>query len=242
MILPKMEVLSDSPRDFFVQMTRALTLMRKGTDPETMRQARAALEIAWMSRPVVSVGAMVLDLDYRLLDPESAERHALQILRMDENHAFANWVMGSIRMKEDKLPEAERYLRASSAVAHPLSAAQNDLAELLRRRGNLVEAEECARAATVTDPKLYVAWETLSSTLLDQGKNLDEAEHCIQKAIELSEGADLRMQLTLVRVQIAKKDFAKARSTLRALGKRKEELEERDRATFEELQKQVSGK
>ncbi len=241
-ILPKMEVLSDSPRDFFVQMTRALTLMRKGTDPETMKQTRAALEIAWLSRPVVSVGGMVLDLDYRLLDREGAERHALQILRMDANHAFANWVLGSIRMEEGKLPEAEKYLRVSAGASRPLPAAQNDLAELFRRRGNLVEAEEFARAATVTDPKLYVAWETLCATLLDQGKNLDEAERCIQKAIELSEGKDLRMQLTLARVQMAQKDFAKARSTLRALGKRRAELSDRDSAAFDELQKQAQGK
>ena len=241
-ILPKMEVFSDSPRDFFVQMTRALTLMRKGTDPETMKQARAALEVAWMSRPVVSVGAMVLDFDFRLLDRESAERHALQILRMDEKHAFANWVMGSLRMEEGKLPEAERYLRASAGAATPLPAAQNDLAELLRRRGDLVGAEEFARAATKTDPNLYVSWETLASTLLDRGKDLDESERCIQKAIELSEGKDLPMQLTLARVQMAKKEFAKARSTLRALGKRREEFSDRDNAAFDELQKQAQGK
>ena len=202
-ILPKMEALSDSPRDFFVQMTRALTLMRKGTDAETMKQTRTALELAWMSRPVVSVGGMVLDLDYRLLDRESAERHALQILRMDAKHAFANWVMGSIRMEEGKSADAEKFLRAAVGAARPLPSAQNDLAELLRRKGDLAEAEKFARAATRSDPKLYVSWETLCATLLDQGKDLDEAERCIQKAIELSEGKDLRMQLTLARVQLA---------------------------------------
>ena len=238
-----MEALADSPRNFFVQMTRALALMRKGNDRETQRKTRAALELAWMSRPVVSVGAMVLDFDYRLLDPESAERHALQILRLDSNHAFANWIMGSIRMKEGKMPEAEKYLRTSAAAAHPLAAAQNDLAELLRQSGRLVEAEKYAREAKNTDPKLYVAWETLCATLLDQEKNLDEAEKCILKAIELAEGKDLRMQLTLARVQLAKKDFVKARGTLRSLGKRRDELtDERDRAAFDELLKKSQGK
>ena len=242
-ILPKMEGLANSPRDFYVHMTRALTLMRKGTDPETMKQARSSLEIAWKTRPVVSVGGMVLDLDYRLLDREGAERHALQILRMDEKHVFANWVMGSIRMGEDRLPEAERYLRASAQAAHPLPAAQNDLAELFRRRGNLVEAEEIARAATKSAPDLYVAWETLASTLLDRGKDLDEAEQCILKAIDLAGGKDdLRMQLTLARVQLAKRDFAKARNTLRMLDKRRDELEERDRAVLDELRKKAWGK
>ena len=199
-----------------------------------------------MSRQMVSVGGMVLDLDYRLLDRESAERHALQILRMDSNHTFANWVMGSIRMGEDKLPEAERYLRASASSEHPYAPAQNDLAEILRRRGNLVEAEEFARAATKTEPSLYVSWETLASTLLDRGKDLDEAERCIEKAISLSKeqkNEDLRMQLTLARVQIARKDFAKARNTLRALDKHREELtSDRDKATLDELLEQAKGK
>jgi len=188
------------------------------------------------------VGGMVLDLDYRLLDRESAERHALQILRMDASHTFANWVMGSIRMEEGKSAEAEKFLRVSAEAAHPLPAAQNDLAELLRRGGKLPEAEKFARAATRTDPKLYVSWETLCATLLDQNKNLDEAEQCIQKAIELEGDKDVRMQVTLARVQVAKKDFTKARGTLRALGRRRDELPDRDRTVVEELQKQVQGK
>ena len=196
-----------------------------------------------MSRPVVAVGGMVLDLDYRLLDREGAERHALEILRMDETHVFANWVMGSIRMQEGKLPQAERYLRAAAQAAHPLPAAQNDLAELLRRNKNLVEAEDIARAATKSAPELYVVWETLSATLLDRGKDLDEAERCILKAIDLAGGKDdLRMQLTLARVQLAKKDVVKARATLRGVSKRRDELEDRDRAVFDELQKTATGK
>ena len=243
-ILPKMEQLSDSPRDFYVQMTRALVLMRKSNDSENVKQARAALEVAWQSRPIVAVGGMVLDMDKRLQDRESAERHAKQILRLDENHPFANWVMGSIRMSEEKLPEAERYMRASAGGEHPYVGAQNDLADILRRRGSLVEAEEFARAATKTAPNLYVVWDTLASTLLDRGKDLDEAESCVQKALELPGGKeDPRIQLTLARVQIAKKNFIEARKTLRALGKRREELPtDRDKATLDELTEQAKGK
>ena len=103
-----------------------------------------------------------------------------------------------------------------------------------------MEAEEYARAATKSAPQLYVAWETLCATLLDRGKDFDEAEQCIKKAIELSGENDLRMQLTLARVQIAKKDFANARKTLRALDGRREELtSDRDRAVLDELQRQV---
>ena len=107
-----------------------------------------------------------------------------------------------------------------------------------------MEAEEFARAATESAPLLYVTWETLSATLLERGKDLDEAERCIHKALELPEGKeDPRMQLTLARVQIAKKDFANARKTLRALEKRREELTtDRDKATLDALWEQAEGK
>ena len=240
-ILPRMEALSESPRNFFVQLTRALVMMQKANDEDSLKRARNALELAWMSRPDVGVGAMVLSLDYRLLDLKSAERHALQILRLDEKHPYANWVMGSIRMTEGKMPEAERYLRISACAPRPRATAQNDLAELLRQSGRLEEAEKYARAGTLNEPKLYVVWETLCATLLDQNKNLDEAEQCIQKAIALSENKDPRMQITLVRVQIAKGNMVQARATLRKLGARGDELSEKDRAVFESLQQKVKG-
>ena len=239
-ILPKMEKLATSPRDFHVQMVRALVLVRRGNDEDSLKRARGALELAWVSRPEVGVGAMVLDLDYRLLDRKGAERHALQILRLDEDHPYANWVMGSIRMQEGKMPEAERYLRASVRAAHPPANAQNDLAELLRQSGRLEEAEKYARAGTQNNPKLYVVWETLCATLLDQNKNLDEAERCILKAIELSD-EDPRMQITLARVQIAKGNIVQARATLRKLGNSSDKLSESDRAVFEDLQQKAKG-
>ena len=235
-VLPKMEGLAESPRDFFVQTTRAFVLLRKGDSPELLKQARTSLEIAWSSRPDVNIGSMVLELDYKLLDRKAAELHAVQILRMDSRHAFANWVMGSIRMDQARLPEAETYLRAAVESDQPLPAALNDLAELCRKQKRFQEAEVHARAATKAAPQMYVGWETLCAALLDQNKNLAEAETCIQKAIDLSKGADRRMQITLARVQIAKNDFAKARATLRELSKHVDELAESDRNEFERLE------
>ena len=51
------------------------------------------------------------------------------------------------------------------------------------------------------------------------------------------------MQLTLARVQIAKKDFANARKTLRALDKRREEFTtDREKAMIDELLEKSQGK
>ena len=243
-ILPKMEAVTNDPRDYFVQMTRALVYMRKG--PTFRRQARDALVIASMSRPDVSVaGDMILGLDIELDDGEAAERHARTILRRDRHDKLANYVMGSLRLKEGDYSTAETFLRLSVEAEKPIAAAQNDLAEVLRRLQRYADAEKYARDAVKNQPNLYVAWETLGAALLDQNKNLDEAEQCVQKAIKLSKTEskieDIRMQLTLARVQIARGAMDKARTTVRTLRKRQAELSNYDRDQLETLDKAMRG-
>jgi tetratricopeptide (TPR) repeat protein len=242
-ILPKMEAVAESQRDYFVQMTRALVFMRKG--PTFRKQARDALVIASLARPDVTVaGDMILNLDIAMDDGESAERHARTILRRDRADKLANYVMGSLRLKEGDYTTAETFLRASVAAEKPIAAAQNDLAEVLRRLQRYDEAEKFARDAVKNQPKLYVAWETLGSALLDQNKNLDEAEKCVEKAIELSKTEssieDIRMQITLARVQIARGALDKARVTLRRLRKRQSELSSYDRSRLDDLVKSTT--
>ena len=248
-ILPKMETIADSPRNYYVQMTRALVWMRKGK--EFQKQARDALVAASRSRPdVLSLGNMILNLDIALDDGNGAEMHARQVLRQDRENKLANYVMGSLSLRKGAYTDAELFLRRSASAEHPLAVAQNDLAEVLRRLKRFDEAEIFARAAVKTEPNLYVSWETLGAALLDQSKNLDEAESCINKAIGLAKGQngqveDVRMYLTLARVQIAKGDDrsrSQARVTLRKIRDRKKELSEYDLGEFERLQKAVQVK
>jgi tetratricopeptide (TPR) repeat protein len=248
-ILPKMETIADSPRNYYLQMTRALVWMRKGK--AHMKQARDALVVASRSRPdVLSVGDMILNIDIALDDGESAETHARQLLRQDRSNKLANYVMGSLRLRAGEYSTAETFLRLSVSAERPLAAAQNDLAEVLRRLQRPEEAEKFARDATKTDPNLYVAWETLGSALLDQKKNLDEAETCVNQAIKLSKSdknqiEDVRMYITLARVQLAKGDEqsrAQARSTIKKIQKRQAELSKYDLGEFEKLQKAVQVK
>lgn len=243
-ILSKMEAIASDPRDYFVQMTRGLVYMRKGQ--AFRKQARDALVIASMSRPDVSVaGDMILGLDIELDDGEAAERHARMVLRRDRHNRLANYVLGSLRLKEGDYSTAESFLRISVESEKPLAPAQNDMAETLRRLQRYAEAEKFARAAVKTQPNLYVAWETLGASLLDQNKNLEEAEACVEKAIKLAKNElkidDIRMQITLARVQIARGAMDKARGTLRYIRKRTAELSSYDRDQFESLMKAASA-
>ena len=245
-ILPKMEAIAASPRDYYVQMTRALIYLRKEGDAYR-KSARTALIAAYSIRPEVSiVGEMILNIDISLNDTESALKHGRMILRRNRQDRLANYVMGSIRLKEGDYASAETFLRLSCSAENPLPAAQNDLAEVLRRLQRYAEAESFARASVKAAPKLYVAWETLGAVLLDQKKNLDEAEKCVLKAIQLTKEQggfeDIRMQITLARVQIEKGEKGKARGTLRSLVARQKELSVYENSEFERLLKLANEK
>lgn len=134
------------------------------------------------------------------------------------------------------------YLRRACETTRPVVLAQNDLAEVLRRTKRFEEAERYARLAVRTAPELYVAWETLGAILLDANGDLNEAEQCIVKACELSRSesgkeADVRMLVSLARVQLARGDKARGKGTLRKVQSRVGELSEFERGEFEELRK-----
>jgi uncharacterized protein HemY len=154
---------------------------------------------------------MILQIDIMLNDEERAELHARQILRTHRDHALANYVMGSLRLGKMQYGEAEDYLRRSvEASATP--AALNDLAEVLRRNRKLDEAETYARQAIQKNEKLYVAWETLGSILMEKGQ-LTEAEQALEKSLSLYDD-DYRVKLSMARLQLRKGDLMRAREYL----------------------------
>ena len=68
----------------------------------------------------------------------------------------------------------------------------------------------------------------------------------MKKAIDLckkeTKGSDIRMQITLARVQIAKGDLGRARATLRTIRSHQDELSKFDLGEVEKLQKTMTAK
>ena len=241
-ILPAMEAQTRDPEDYYIQTTRAFLLMRKGV--ESRRAARDAFAVAAKARPDISATQdLVMGLDISLDDPESAERHARDVLKRNRNSALANYIMGSLSLRRLEYDSAERYLRKSADAKRPVVLAMNDLAEVLRRKKNYPEAERYARMAVKTDPRLYVAWETIGAVLMDSNGDLEEAHKCIEKAVELSKvdgrAEDVRMLVSLARVLSMKGDKRAARVTLRKIQSRVGELSEFEKGEYDELMKNV---
>ena len=247
-ILPEMEKLSGGKNDYHIQSTRAFLLMRQGAaDEQKKKAARDAFAAAAKSRPdVQATQDLVLGLDIQLNDTADAEYHAREVLRRNRKAPLANYVMGSIALQNGRNDEAEMYLRRAADADRPVVLAQNDLAEVLRRTKRYEEAERYARLAVRTAPELYVAWETLGSILMDAKGDLNEAEQCVNKACELSKSADgkeedVRMLVSLARVQLAKGDKAHAGMSIRKVeGRLKKDpkvLSDFEKGEFEELKK-----
>jgi tetratricopeptide (TPR) repeat protein len=242
-ILPEMEKQTSNPYDYHVQATKAFLLLHLGK--ERRREARDAFAAAVRVRPdATPMQDLVLGLDISLDDKSSAERHARDVLRRNRNAPLANYVMGSIALGRGKYQEAEAFLRKAAEAAKPNVLALNDLAEVLRRTDRLPEAEQHVRKAIEISPKFYILYETLASVLMDQKRNLEEAESSIRKAIDLVKGesgqdADVRMYSSLARVQSMRGDMKGAKISIRKVQNRISELSEFEKREFEEIRNSV---
>ena len=240
-ILPTMAKHANGSNDYFLQITKGFLKLRGGE--KNRKEARDSFAAAMKLRPDINATHdMVLGLDISLNDKENAEEHAKSVLRRNRNAPLANYVMGSIHLSKGNYQDAEAFLRKAADAPQPVPLALNDLAEALRRTKNLTEAETYARKATAVAPNLYVAWETLGSVLMDANRSLDEAEDCVRRACELSRAkdgreADVRMLMSLARVQILRKDLQHAKVTIRKVQNRLDELTDFEKGEFEEIRK-----
>ena len=243
-IVPTMEKEANNTNDFFLQSTRAFTLIRKG-GIENIRQARDSFVAISRMKPGANAASdVILSLDMQLDDKIHAEQQALRTLEIDRMHPMANYIMGSLMLGRDDFAAAEAHLRRAVSGPRPIPLAFNDLAEALRRQKKFAEAEVFARKAVGAAPKLYVVWETLGSILIDAGKDFEEAERCVQKACDLSKDSsgrvmDVRMLISLARVQLKRGEMLRAKGTMRTVLGRIDELSEFEKREFEELRKRV---
>ena len=236
-ILSRMENIAGTADNYFIQVTRAQVAMKKGK--KFLRVAREAFIRASLLRPdITGVKDMILQIDIDMNDQSAAELHARQVLRTNRKHALANYVMGSLRLQEGEYGEAEDFLRRS-VETNPSSAALNDLAEVLRRIKNLDDAERFARESIKMNPGLYVAWETLGCILVEANKNLDEAESAVNKALVLYKD-DVRIKITLARIQYRRGNLEKARETLSQVKAHKNELTKFDSEVMNRLSAEIS--
>ncbi len=126
---------------------------------------------------------MMLVYDWQMAQREAAKERIDLLLSYDPNHALANFMLGTIQLSLGSLALAESSFRAS-AERTPSPDAYANLSWLLQQRGAYDEAYTYARKAVEIQPSNSATWHTLGLVELRRNR-LDEAEHALQRALEL---------------------------------------------------------
>ncbi len=231
-VLPRLIKSAEGKDSYFVQVVQGRVWQNKGK--EGYRNARLCYHRAAALRPdVQALRDVILMLDATLEDQKAAEAHALAILRERPDHAFANFIMGSIRLEQALYGDAEGYLARSVAGEEPALAALNNYAQTLCRIRKLDEAEAVARKAVARAPDRYEAWSTLAFVLVVKDR-LDEASAAMAKAYALN-SSDVRLLLVDGQIALKRGNRAAAVKAAAAVAEAKD-LSAADRRELKSLQ------
>lgn len=198
--------------------------------------ARDHYRRAYTLRPnVIGLLELILDFDRRLGEKAAAETDALAILREDERHAFANFIVGSQRAEDGEVETAVKYFRkAIERTENPRFDLLNNYADALARTDPEL-AKDVGLRCIQAEPQQYLAWGTYALALARCGLS-DQAAVAIKKARELAKEAnqtpDPRMDLADIWICIKRGDKAEARKLTeqlkRTLGAHVTMLDSRD--------------
>ena len=245
-VLPAMRRVTEHPEDgrtvdpgraALVDLTEGC-LHLYGSPPDLSRARSCFLEALAKKADTPMAQDSLLRASMALGNIRQFEEDLLLILSATPTHARANAVLGSLRLSQERFDEAEQLFKAS-ITEEPVAASLNDYAELLRKQKRIAEAEALARRAIQASPDFYPAWDSLSSALLDQEK-LDEAYQAIRCAL-MFEPQDIRLYLTLARIQIAEKNIEDAGETLERAVHLLKNVPATVREDFERLKRQVES-
>jgi len=149
----------------------------------------------------------VLQLDDVLDVPAFSEQDAKTVLRKDPEHAFANYLLGMVRLHRGETDKAEDLFQRSLEKGDNAPAlAGLGAVRLIQKR--LGEAEQLCNRAIEMDKSRLFAWHTLAKTLMED-KRLDEASRALE-VVTAKLPDDLDVRLTLIRLRMRQKKLEEA--------------------------------
>ncbi len=179
-ILPKLIKLTKGGDRFYGELLNGRLSHAKGEG--FFEKARICISNAYLYRPNAhGLLEVILELDIALKDANSAEVHAIQLLRTRPNHGQANYVVGTLRLEKGLYADAEGYLESCAKGNHPMFEALNNYAEVLIRLGKLEQAESSVNRLLEIRPEGYEGWLLQADLCARSGKS-GEASQALQKA------------------------------------------------------------
>ena len=195
-VYPAMRNASIKNEHYLMHMVRGYILKHNG--PADYSAARAAfLRALALNRHLDAVREEVLRLDDALDVPAFCEEDAKEVLRHNPEHAFANFLWGSVRLRRGEFDLAED-LFTRSLEKERNAPAYAGLGAVLLERGDLESSEKFLRRSLEMDNARLFTWHALARLLLAHGR-LDEASRALDTVLAgLPKDPDVR--LTLIRL------------------------------------------
>lgn len=209
-VLPEMRLVAGDSGSEWVDMTEGCFMLRRA-NPDYRAAHDCFLRALTRNPNIEEAQNMVIQTALSLKNEAMIEKDCTTILAHTRQHPMANAVLGTLRLNQNRLEEAEAALNASIAV-QPSATALNDLGETLRRMRRGQAAERMVRRALLLKPSCYQAWDTLALILTDQGR-LDEASDAHRAALRFCQ-TDIRLFLNAAKLEQTRGDYKAARSLL----------------------------
>ncbi|MEI7899402.1 MAG: tetratricopeptide repeat protein [bacterium] len=219
-VFPALRSASSKKEHYLMFMVRGYILKRNG--PADYSAARDAfLHALKLNKNLTALREEVLRLDDALGVPAFCEQDAKAVLRQNPDHAFANFLLGTVRLHRGELDKAEDLFKRSLEKERNAPACAG-LGGVLLAKKDFDSAEKLLRSSIELDRLRLSTWHTLAQLLLATDR-LDEASRALDLVIAgLPENLDVR--LTLIRLQIKQKKFEDAAALVSDLLENKNRL------------------
>ncbi|MDD4101033.1 MAG: DUF2723 domain-containing protein [Kiritimatiellae bacterium] len=205
-VFPSMHSASNKKKHYLMHVVRGYILKHNG--PKDYHAARSSfLRALALNKNLTYVRELILQIDDVLDVPAFSEEDSKAMLRIDPEHPFANYLLGSVRLRRGQLELAEDlFLRSMMKERNATACA--GLGAVMLKKGKLEVAETLLRHSLSLDNSRRFTLHTLAKLLLETGK-LDEAEDILSQ-LERDSPDDLGVRLTVVNLLIKQKKLNKA--------------------------------
>ncbi len=205
-VFPAMHSASSKKEHYLMYVIRGYILKHNG--PQDFQAARSSfLRALTLNKNLTSVREELLQIDDVLNVPAFSEEDAKAMLRLDPEHTFANYLLGSVRLRRGQLELAEDlFLRSMMKERNAPACA--GLGAVMLKKGKLDVAEKLLRHSLSLDSSRLFTNHTLAKLLIEIG-HIDEAEKTLTPLIDCRP-EDLDIRLTTIRLLIEQKKFNKA--------------------------------
>jgi tetratricopeptide (TPR) repeat protein len=205
-VYPAVRSASSKNAHYLLYMVRGYIYKHNG--PKEYTSARTAfLRALALNKNLTSVREDVLLLDEALDVPAFSEQDAIAVLRQNPEHAFANYLLGTVRLHRGEIDKAEDLFRRSLEKERN-APAYAGLGAVALAKKDFADAEKLTRLALELDPSRLFAWHTLAKILIATDR-LDEASRALD-TVTAGRPDDLDVRLTLIRLRMKQKKLEEA--------------------------------